>query len=176
MAEIKHAFYLEHSMQGSWVQQARSQTIQYTYPENMDLYHFCENLALLAPDDLAISPASDAVFQGEAGGPFAPSFVTYSLSNTGGQDLSWNVTYSAPWLTITPSGGSLAPGALADVTVELTANAAGLPDGIYTDSFVFQNLGSGITQTRGSLLRVGIPDYFTELFEVGDNDLSGWGR
>jgi len=68
--------------------------------------------------------------------------------------------------TLTPGGAS------ASVTVSLNALASSLPMGIYADTIRFTNLLSGAGLSRTFTLRVGQPDYYTELFDSADNDLS----
>jgi hypothetical protein len=58
------------------------------------------------------------------------------------------------------------------VQVSLDPGAQGLPSGIYNDAITFSNHQSGVVQTRRVSLQIGQPDYFTELFAQGDNDLS----
>jgi pectate lyase len=81
-------------------------------------------------------------FAGDAGGPFSPSFITYTVINRDpGQSLSWCAGKSAPWVTVTPECGVLAPGASAPVRVSVDDDIARtLPVDGYSDRLVFTNL------------------------------------
>jgi hypothetical protein len=53
--------------------------------------------------------------------------ATLTIHNAGETAQRWQASSSAGWLTVTPHGGSLAPGASAQVT--LTPNRTGFPEG-----------------------------------------------
>jgi hypothetical protein len=122
-------------------------------------------------DVLQISPTDGFVSSGPVGGPFAPGSRTYTLTNTGPNTLDWSVTHTQPWLSTDPNSGTLEPNATAAVDVSITQDANSLSTGIYTDTVTFQNLTTGKSRTRSATLRVGQPDYFTEVFGTGENDL-----
>ena len=63
----------------------------------------------------------------------------------GGANLNWTATNTANWLTLSITGGTLAPGAGTNVTVSLNANANSLAAGSYSDTVSFTN-----TQRNGS--------------------------
>ena len=52
------------------------------------------------------------------------------------------------WMTVEPSGGSLAPGASTNATVLINTNACNLSNGVYAATAAFRNLMSGATQQR----------------------------
>jgi len=122
------------------------------------------------PDHLGVTPNGGFISSGPVGGPFSVTAKNFTLFNTGSNALNWTATTNADWLTASPSAGALATGASVVVTVSLTAAASALPTGIYSGTVFFTNTISGLGQARVFLLRVGQPDYFTELFE-GDFDL-----
>jgi hypothetical protein len=167
--EFLQDFYA--SMGGSWLATARAQTQQYDYPENIDLYNFCERLVLNAPDDLQISPDADFVASGPEGGPFTPDSKVYTLTNIGPDPIDWTATKTATWLDLSDTGGSLASGAFVEVEVSINADANSLEMGIHPNTVNFTNTTSGLGQTCNVILRIGIPDYFTEIFTSSDNDL-----
>jgi hypothetical protein len=113
---------------------------------------------VLPPGNLGVSPAGGLAASGYTGGPFSPSSILYSLTNSGGSNLSWAVSATANWLSLSPSSGTLAGGASTNVQVSITANANGLAAGNYTDTVGFTNLnnGSGNT-TRSASLSVALP-------------------
>ncbi|HWN93701.1 MAG TPA: M36 family metallopeptidase [Methylomirabilota bacterium] len=126
------------------------------------------------PDDLSIVPGSGFIANGPVGGPFSPNSTAFVLTNTGAAALSWTMANTSAWLNVSPAGGVLTPGGpVAIVTATLDApTAASLPMGIYSATVRFTNLTSGVGAGRPFILRIGQPDYFTEIFEAGDNDLS----
>ena len=52
------------------------------------------------PDDLRISPVAGFTSSGPEGGPFDVSFQTMSLTNFGANPISWTLTNSPDWLTV----------------------------------------------------------------------------
>lgn len=117
------------------------------------------------PDDLSVSPSAEAVFAGEAGGPFNPTDVTYTLSNNGAVDLDWAASVDQPWLALSSASGTIAGGGSVTVTANLNAAANSLPNGLHTAAIAFTNLGTGMVFARTAKLRIGQADYFTELFD-----------
>ncbi|MEO6183672.1 MAG: M36 family metallopeptidase, partial [Verrucomicrobiota bacterium] len=129
-----------------------------------------ESFAL--PDDLLIVPQTFFTAVGPVGGPFIPSSQLFTLTNTGTNTIFWNVGATATWITLSQTSGTLTPGEPSTtVTANLNSTANVLPAGIYTETVRFTNLTSGISQTRQFALNIGQPDYFTEAFDSGGNDL-----
>jgi hypothetical protein len=125
------------------------------------------------PDDLQILPANGFVANGPVGGPFTNSTLNLILTNTGAATFSWSMNHTSTWLNASPSSGTLnSAGPATPVNVSLNANTLALPMGIYTDALTFSNLTSGIRQTRTFTLRVGQPDFYTQLFDTETNDLA----
>jgi uncharacterized repeat protein (TIGR01451 family) len=123
------------------------------------------------PDSLSVTPGTGFTSSGAVGGPFNPTSQGVTLINIGTNAISWGGGRSAGWLNLSQTSGSLAVGASNLVTVSLDVSAYALAAGIYNNTVTFTNLSTGITQSRLYTLRVGQPDYFTELFDTGDNDL-----
>jgi len=124
------------------------------------------------PDALSISPGAGFSALGPVGGPFSPGARTLMLTNSGGAPLTWSMGHASSWLTVWVAEGELTPGGPATpVLVSLNGSASSLPAGIYSDTVRFTNLTSGIEVSRPFVLRIGQPDYFTEIFDAGDNDL-----
>jgi PKD repeat protein len=93
---------------------------------------------------LAVNPASGLTASGVIGGPFTPSSMTNTLSNTGGVAAVWFATNTLNWLTILPTNGTLAAGASTNIIVSINANANALTGGTYSDNVVFaMSNGSG---------------------------------
>jgi hypothetical protein len=122
------------------------------------------------PDDLNVDQNRGFTSSGPVGGPFSITNKNFTLRNMGSNALNWTATTNVNWLRANVSSGTLSTGASVVVTVSLTPAASLLPTGIYSGAVRFTNATSGVGQSRAFLLRVGQPDYFTELFE-GDFDL-----
>jgi hypothetical protein len=73
------------------------------------------------------------------GGPFNPSSITYTLTNTGGSSLDWTAGKSQNWLSLSVTNGTLAAGASTTVTVSINENANSLAAGSYSDTVSFVN-------------------------------------
>lgn len=129
-----------------------------------------ESFAL--PDDLLIVPPTIFTGAGPVGGPFFPGSQNFNVTNTGTNTINWSVGTTATWLNLSQSGGTLTPGGSnSTVTATLNSTANILPAGIYAETVRFTNLASGISQSRQFVLNIGQPDYFTEFFDSGGNDL-----
>ena len=105
------------------------------------------------PDQLAVTPAGPLNATGAPGGPFAPSSLTYTLQNPGAAAITWKAAASQTWITLSATGGTLAAGASATVTVSINSGAYTLAVGSYTGSVAFTNLtdGNGNTTTAVGL-------------------------
>jgi hypothetical protein len=80
------------------------------------------------PDDLFIAPALGLTSTGPDGGPFSPVNQTYSLSNVGTNVVDWSATWTAAWLELSITNGTLQPGyAPVTLTVQLNSIANSLP-------------------------------------------------
>ncbi len=82
---------------------------------------------LFAQTDLSVSPASFDFFLNA--GVNTPQTGIAQLINTGGQ-VSYSITSSAPWLSASPSSGSIP--ANGSVQISVKANPAGIEAGDYT--------------------------------------------
>lgn len=107
----------------------------------------------LTSDKFYLCPEGEMGAVGYEGGPFAPWYKAYMLTNASLTDLTW--TSRAPsWLTVSPASGTLAAGAAAMALVSVSAGAAALPAGAYAGAVVFSNTVSGCTLSRGVALTV----------------------
>lgn len=97
--------------------------------------------------NLFVVPAAGLGFGGMPGGPMIPASRTYTLTNFGTNNLSWQVTNTQSWLNVYPAGGVLAPNERVSVTLTLTAAANSLPSGTYSDVVSFVNLTNGSGNT-----------------------------
>lgn len=120
---------------------------------------------------------ADLAAEGPSDGPFEPASVSYTLHNLGPEEtLTYSVSIppDATWLTVDETGGTIALGEQATVTVSIDqAEAALLPDGSYSAAITFVNESSGVGNvTREAKLRVGAPvPIYVATF---DDDLEGF--
>jgi len=105
-------------------------------------------------DYLGITPESGFTTSGHPGGPFSPATQEYDLQNNGTHPLHWQAFANEPWVSITPSSGTLSTSASTTVTIGLSAAAGTLPEGSFSDTVTFSNLTTGIAQSREVLLDV----------------------
>lgn len=126
-----------------------------------------------SPDDLLVSPRLPVISIGEPEGPFSPASQLYTLTNIISTNfLPWSVAKNVTWISISNASGTLSPGnQSALVTANLNNKASLLPAGLYNATLTFSNHASGRVQGRLFALRIGQPDYLTEVFD-SDNDLA----
>jgi hypothetical protein len=120
------------------------------------------------PDSLEITDRSGWTTTGVLGGSFAPSTNTLTLRNNGSTPLNWASAPGVDWLTVTPPGGSIAPGDTVSVNVAVSANH--LRSGFHGTNLVFSNTATGFRQPVGVRLHVMPPVY--ESFDLSSDP--GW--
>ena len=99
---------------------------------------------------ISLSPAS---FSFSAPQGSNPGNQTLNIENVGSATLNWSGTKAQSWLTLSPSSGSLAPGANQNVT--LSVASAALAIGSYTDTItVSDGAASNSPQTASVSLNV----------------------
>ena len=162
-------------MDGTWVDTARSATFQIPGDTaNIDLKDLCLKIVQYAPTGLQVTPFDDAAFSGSTGGPYSPAQVTYTLTNYETGTLAWNASSSQPWIGLTPTSGSLASGASAQVNVWIGASASTLGGGGHTGTVSISAAGVSTVERDVSLTLVGQPDHAFLWFPL-DTD-PGWTR
>jgi hypothetical protein len=110
------------------------------------------------PTGLRVSPFSGLAAEGQAGGPFTPDSIVYTLENLNDTSLDYSINNSQPWVSVSDAGGSLAGLATTDVTVSINSNANSLAVGTYSDSVNFINETDHDGDTSRSVdLTVGVP-------------------
>ncbi len=117
--------------------------------------------AIVPPDTLVISPDAGFTSAGAVGGPFTESAQTFLFTNVSGSNLSWSVSNSAVWLSVTPAGGTLGGSGMTNVVVSLNATASNLPPGNYAAQVLVTNQTSGFVHHVGFGLTVHDPLVFT---------------
>jgi len=126
-------------------------------------------------DDFAffITPTSNYLSVGEAGGPFAPSSYVYTLSNATPAAKSWTASTSAGWNTLSATNGSLAGLAVTNITVTINATANTLPIGTYQDTLTITNVAANAAlPTRTITLQVGF-GFFDDFSTYAPGDVVG---
>jgi len=95
-------------------------------------------LAIVEPDGFAST--------GYLGGSFTPPGKTYTLTNTGGVPITWSAVTNVAWLTVSPTGGTLAAGA--SDTVEVSIGwADNLDFGMYRGTVTLTNTTNHVGDT-----------------------------
>ena len=91
---------------------------------------------------ISLSPMSLAFSATQGGGN--PTAQTVTINNSGTGTLSWSVSTTAPWLSLSPPSGT------APSSFTATANISGLAAGSYSSTITVT--GSGATNTPQSIL------------------------
>jgi len=105
----------------------------------------------------SVTPSTTFAASGMQGGPFTPSSQTYTLTNTGGVGLAYEVTSLPSWLSASTSSGQLFPGTTT-VTLSINSTANSLAPGVYTDSILIRDcFNGGSTYSRSVTVTVEPP-------------------
>jgi len=75
-----------------------------------------------------------------------------TLANTGGISTDWSSSHGNPVYQLSPSSGTLAPGA--EVDIAITLNRSGLDEGDIPDQVMFASDGTGTTLTLAAAVEV----------------------
>ena len=97
----------------------------------------------IIPGSLTVTPAGALNASGVAGGPFTPASIIYTLQNAGSSSIAWRASATQSWVGLSPTSGSLSPGASIAVTVLIDSLASTLAVGAYSDTVSFENLTNG---------------------------------
>jgi subtilisin family serine protease len=89
---------------------------------------------------LTVGPATGLSASGFSSGPFSPAIQIFSIINDGDAAFAWAAQADAPWVTLSSTNGTLAPGAVGIVSVGLNPQAASLTTGQYAATVTFLNL------------------------------------
>lgn len=112
------------------------------------------NALATPPDALGIAPVTNVLVSGPAGGPFGPVGQNFVLTNNSTNSLNWALGSNASWLNLSPTGGTLAGGGSASVTVGFNSSANNLSAGNYAATVFFTDLNDGFSQNRGVTLDI----------------------
>ena len=116
-------------------------------------------LQLVAPSGLAAA--------GAYGGPFNPATSIFPLTNSSATNLQWSLINNSAWISVSASNGTLAAGAITNLTFSLTSSANTNKAGSYLANLVFTNLVTAGTLAIPFQLQVLSPNGFTGVGAVG---------
>ncbi len=125
---------------------------------------------------ITVLPNNGVSSEGEVGGPFTPSSLTFTLTNLDSAASTWTASSSQPWATVTPNSGALAAGASTTVTVSFGAAANALDSGTHTAALTFIDVSNGKSfQYTAILTAVGEPGNTIQYYFPMNTD-PGWTR
>jgi uncharacterized repeat protein (TIGR02543 family) len=113
---------------------------------------------VLAPPLLVI-PETGFVSIGPANGPFSVMSQIYNLTNTSASPISWTLSNTNNWLSVTSTNGAVAAGGVSILTIALNSKANSLTNGTYTGSIWITNQNNGLAQQLQFSLSVAPADY-----------------
>lgn len=122
---------------------------------------------------LGVSPAGGLTSSGLRGGPFTPSSQIFTLTNSGTTSLNWSAAKTQSWLTLSTSGGTIAPGASTTVIATLNAAAQSLSLGAFSDTITITDTINSVITTRPVSLTVVDPLGISPATGLSSSGLSG---
>lgn len=128
--------------------------------------------ALLASDDILVTPGSPLIATGPLGGPFTPASKTYTITNYTQQDAHWTATLDQHWASLSATGGTLSAGESIAITVTLNEQTEQLTAGNPTATLTFTNTVTGRTQPRSVTVLVNPDTIYSEPLDTDP----GWTR
>lgn len=106
-------------------------------------------------DALLVQPAAGFSASGYEGGPFGPTGIVWTITNSSTDSLPWSVAGDTAWFYLSATGGTLEAGASTTVVGTLELSIAELfAPGDYSADAVFSNEVSGFSATRPLALHV----------------------
>jgi hypothetical protein len=97
------------------------------------------SLAINSLGQLGVTPDTGLSVSGFAGGPFSPSSIVYTLTNSGGAALNWTASTDQGWVSLSSKGGSLEAATATKVEALIGSEADSLAPGDYTASVSFSD-------------------------------------
>lgn len=110
--------------------------------------------------NLSIPPGSTIHHEGPVGGPFTDPITTVTLSNATTSFVDWRVSSLTQAGMLLNGGsaalaGTLAPGASADIELELGFPFALKPAGVHTEQILFEDLTNDVSSVQTHVVEVG---------------------
>lgn len=103
------------------------------------------NKALLSVQRVYWSGGLDA--RGPPGGPFVNASSTLHIVNNSAASTGWSISSTAPWLNLSATSGTLAPGTSTDVTLNVNGSANALAVGLQTGTLTLLDQRLNASQT-----------------------------
>ncbi|RLE16911.1 MAG: hypothetical protein DRJ50_14630, partial [Actinobacteria bacterium] len=114
--------------------------------------------SVIPMDVMKVSPETNIVAEGQAGGPFGPDRVDFTISNTGNQIIQYQVNTNATWLSFNQTTGDIWPGLDTTVTATFDEAMRNWDNGDHKATVQFLNLTNGSGDTSRDIeLRIGMP-------------------
>lgn len=126
-------------------------------------------------EGLRVSPTEISEIDGYRGGPFSPSPVSVTATNSGSDPVAWEAAASDAWLGVSPSSGVLAPGASVELQVSTTTTAESLLGGKHVAKISVTNLDTEVSQDLPVLLTVRSAYFVNDASLTNDNWCSAVG-
>ena len=101
------------------------------------------------PDDLFVTPNGVATSVAtRLTGPIEPFVHVFTLNNTGTVPLPWTAAKTQPWISLSATSGTLAPGASTEVLAYVQSSVLTMAAGSYTDTVSFTNTLNSAVMAR----------------------------
>jgi uncharacterized repeat protein (TIGR03803 family) len=114
------------------------------------------------PDTLRITPSTNFLVSGPAGGPFSPASQSCALTNFGSAPVNWSLANTSFWLNVSATTGTLlAGGPTTNLLFTLNSAASNLSAGSYSITLLFTNMAGQTVQSRNFTLAVATPPSIT---------------
>ncbi len=130
--------------------------------------------AIISPDEgaMTVSPVNPVEISGPEGGAFSPSSQTYTIRNTGATTFNWSALDNVGWLSVSPTFGTLTPGAWTTVDVTVSAGANALSTGPHAGLMTFTDVNAGVSIEREIHISVTGTPQTIQSFNLSSNP--GW--
>jgi hypothetical protein len=111
-----------------------------------------------SPSGLLVEPFTGLISSGPVGGPFAPSSITYTVTNLETSPLVFEATTAASWITLSSTGATIPPQSETYLIIWINDVAETFNHGYYEASVSFINTTDHVGDTeRMVVLDVGVP-------------------
>jgi subtilisin family serine protease len=128
--------------------------------------------AMLASNDILVTPTEGLRAAGPLGGPFSPAIQSITITNHGSVSRAWTLSSNRSWITLSATSGTLEAESSAMVTVTVNSSANQLLAATHAATLTLTSTSTGRVQTRTLSLEVNAaPVYSANL----DTD-PGWAR
>ncbi|MES2597952.1 MAG: S8 family serine peptidase [Verrucomicrobiota bacterium] len=133
----------------------------------MNLYN-----AMLASNDILVTPTNHLSAAGPVGGDFTPSAQLLTLTNNSNVSRPWTLSANRSWVTLSSTSGTLTAGASAQITVSINSSANLLLAATHSATITVTSTSTGRVQTRTQSLEVSAAPVFSTSLDTDP----GWIR